>query len=180
MTDRKTGLNRGYGFVRFTNIRDQERAIQEMQGFVIHKRPIRVSLATPKNHHQFDNSPVSSKISIEMPNTTVFVGGLSCPITEEQLRQYFCIFGDIIYVKIPPGKGCGFVQYVTRQSAELAIDRMNGQQIGTCCVRLSWGKPQKKQSQQHEDDFFQFYQPPTNLFSSKSSSAFDFQHVFAQ
>ncbi|OIW26856.1 hypothetical protein CONLIGDRAFT_683805 [Coniochaeta ligniaria NRRL 30616] len=40
-------------------------------------------------------------------NTTVFVGGLSGYVTEDELRPFFQGFGEITYVKIPPGKGCG-------------------------------------------------------------------------
>ncbi|ORX60611.1 RNA-binding domain-containing protein [Hesseltinella vesiculosa] len=75
-------------------------------------------------------------------NTTVFIGGLSTPISEEELLQYFNPFGEITYVKIPPGKGCGFVQYISRASAETAIERMNGFQIGQSRIRLSWGRSQ--------------------------------------
>lgn len=35
-------------------------------------------------------------------------------VTEEELKQTFLQFGDIGYVKIPAGKGCGFVQFGTR------------------------------------------------------------------
>lgn len=75
-------------------------------------------------------------------NTTVFVGGLSSTVTEDELRHYFSGFGDITYVKIPTGKGCGFVQYVQRQSAEAAITQMQGYPIGNSRVRLSWGRSQ--------------------------------------
>lgn len=47
---------------------------------------------------------------------------------------------QIVYVKIPPGRGCGFVQYVQRQSAETAISRMQGGDVKGCKVRLSWGR----------------------------------------
>lgn len=73
-------------------------------------------------------------------NTTVFVGGLSSQVTEDELRRYFAPFGDITYVKIPPGKGCGFVQYVQRHSAEAAITQMQGYPLGNSRVRLSWGR----------------------------------------
>jgi len=63
-------------------------------------------------------------------NTTVFVGGLTGVTHEDELRSAFSMFGDITYVKIPPGKGCGFVQFVHRQSAEMAINQLNGYQIG--------------------------------------------------
>lgn len=73
-------------------------------------------------------------------NTTVFIGGLPSIVTEEDLKYYFQSFGDITYVKIPVGKGCGFVQFTTRASAELAISKMQGYPIGNSRIRLSWGK----------------------------------------
>lgn len=44
----------------------------------------------------------------------IFVGCLDPNVTEEELKQICSQFGDIIYVKIPAGKGCGFVQFVAR------------------------------------------------------------------
>ena len=40
-----------------------------------------------------------------------------------------------MYVKIPPGKGCGFVQFVHRQQAEQAIAQLNNQVLGKQPVR---------------------------------------------
>ncbi|CCK68878.1 Nam8p KNAG_0B04440 [Huiozyma naganishii CBS 8797] len=83
-------------------------------------------------------------------NTTVFIGGLSPLVKEEELRQYFQPFGEIVYVKIPVGKGCGFVQYIDRISAETAISQMQGFPISNSRVRLSWGRSAKQQQlQQH-------------------------------
>lgn len=48
-------------------------------------------------------------------------------VTEQQLRSIFVPFGDIVYVKIPSGKGCGFVQFSQRSDAETAMLQMNGQ-----------------------------------------------------
>ncbi|KAJ5233406.1 uncharacterized protein N7469_005172 [Penicillium citrinum] len=42
----------------------------------------------------------------------------------------------------PPGKGCGFVQFVQRHAAEMAINQMQGYPIGNSRVRLSWGRSQ--------------------------------------
>lgn len=75
-------------------------------------------------------------------NTTVFVGGLSSLISEDTLKTFFVPFGEIKYVKIPPGKGCGFVQFVRKADAERAIERMQGFPIGGGRIRLSWGRSQ--------------------------------------
>ncbi|KAL6952261.1 hypothetical protein U1Q18_046045 [Sarracenia purpurea var. burkii] len=47
-------------------------------------------------------------------NTTIFVGGLNDSVSDEQLRQFFSLYGQLLHVKIPPGKRCGFVQFADR------------------------------------------------------------------
>lgn len=44
----------------------------------------------------------------------IFVGGLDSDVSDEDLRQPFSKFGEIVSVKIPIGKGCGFVQFANR------------------------------------------------------------------
>jgi len=191
MTDQQTGQSRGYGFVRFADEQDQQRALVEMQGVYCGNRPMRVSPATPKNRghqqggqQQFNQfgghpmmqpqaphggmgnnwmqpqqqqqpnygyggqqqqgpfNPLAMNQFTDPNNTTVFVGGLSGYVTEDELRSFFQGFGEITYVKIPPGKGCGFVQFVHRHAAEMAINQMQGYPIGNSRVRLSWGRSQ--------------------------------------
>jgi RNA recognition motif-containing protein len=177
MTDAMTGQSRGYGFVRFSEESDQQRALVEMQGVYCGNRPMRISTATPKTRsHQYGHgqgaaNPMAPPVAGHaapmgwgMPpqyfnqgpfnpmqpmnqftdpnNTTVFVGGLSGYVTEDELRSFFQGFGEITYVKIPPGKGCGFVQFVHRHAAEMAINQMQGYPIGNSRVRLSWGRSQ--------------------------------------
>ena len=182
MTDPISGMSRGYGFVRFSDESDQQRALSEMQGVYCGNRPMRISTATPKNkpgggpagmvgamggamgggagpqggpmggnmpyQHMgqppinFYNQPQPMNQFTDPNNTTVFVGGLSGYVTEDELRSFFQGFGEITYVKIPPGKGCGFVQFVQRHAAEMAINQMQGYPIGNSRVRLSWGRSQ--------------------------------------
>ena len=44
----------------------------------------------------------------------IFIGNLDLNVTEDELKQICIQFGELIYVKIPVGKGCGFVQYAAR------------------------------------------------------------------
>ncbi|CAN6672526.1 protein Nam8p [Trichomonascus vanleenenianus] len=168
MIDPSTNVSRGYGFVRFSDELQMQRALAEMQGFYCGNRPMRISTATPKNKtaaaaaamvgglypQMVPNGPAGNPMAFygnpqaamnqftDPNNTTVFVGGLSGHVSEDELRSYFQGFGDITYVKIPPGKGCGFVQFVQRHSAEAAITQMQGYPIGNSRVRLSWGRSQ--------------------------------------
>ncbi|CAK9171586.1 unnamed protein product [Ilex paraguariensis] len=163
VVDSNTGRSKGYGFVRFGDENERSRAMTEMNGMYCSSRPMRVGVATPKKQSTQQQYPSqalilaggyapsgatseSSQSNGDSSNTTIFVGGLSSEITDEELRQSFVPYGEIISVKIPTGKGCGFVQFVNRSSAEDAIQSLNGAVIGKQTVRLSWGRnPGNKQ-----------------------------------
>ncbi|GMG19045.1 unnamed protein product [[Candida] boidinii] len=71
-------------------------------------------------------------------NTTVFVGGLANGVSDDTLMSFFEPFGEIIHVKVPQGKGCGFVKFSKREEAEQAIAAMQGFSISGSRIRLSW------------------------------------------
>ncbi|KAJ2155895.1 hypothetical protein GGF46_005533 [Coemansia sp. RSA 552] len=172
VTDPITLQPRGYGFVRFSDAAERQRALVEMQGQVIGTRAIRVSTATPKrtptmstafgqhghptpddaNGRDATRSPASSVSSTDSNalynpatdpfNKTVFVGGLVNPVTEDELKAFFAVYGEVVYCKIPPGRGCGFVTFANRSNAETAIRTLNGHVLGGSRVRLSWGRSQ--------------------------------------
>jgi RNA recognition motif-containing protein len=79
---------------------------------------------------------------IDPNNATVFIRGLVSYATEDTLRSFFQGVGKITYVKIPPGKGCDYVQFVLRHAAKMTINQMQGQPIGNSLIRLSWGHSQ--------------------------------------
>ncbi|KAJ3272792.1 hypothetical protein HDV01_005220 [Terramyces sp. JEL0728] len=155
VADTNTGLSKGYGFVRFSDEKEQQNAMVEMKGKICGSRPIRVSVATPKNRlGMVPLSPTSPIQGKQYPapypygytphwndpnNTTVFVGGLAPNVTEEELYSHFSPFGEILNVKIPPGMRCGFVSFQYHSSAEMSIQQLAGVNIGGSNVRLSWG-----------------------------------------
>ncbi|KAH7440855.1 hypothetical protein KP509_03G014200 [Ceratopteris richardii] len=129
VTDTFTGRSKGYGFVRFGDDTERANAMTEMNGVYCSSRPMRISVATPKkalNQQQQYNSKVSfphqgygiaaQDFSSENDpnNTTVFVGGLDSNVKDQELRTIFGQYGELVSVKIPAGKGCGFVQFVNR------------------------------------------------------------------
>ncbi|XP_072951442.1 polyadenylate-binding protein RBP45-like isoform X2 [Typha angustifolia] len=158
VTDRLTGRSKGYGFVRFGDINEQTRAMTEMNGVYIATRPMRIGSAANKKNassqQQYStNASYQSTQATESDNdpnnTTIFVGGLDPNISDEVLKQVFSPYGELVYVKIPVGKRCGFVQFASRASAEEAIRLQNGTQLGGQNIRLSWGRsPTNKQPQQ--------------------------------
>jgi hypothetical protein len=138
IVDPATGRSKGYGFVRFANEAERDKSL-EMQGYTLCNRPVRVSLATARRSPSA-GMPGTHPAELDPTNTTLFIGGLSAGVTEEQLRAIFVRYGDVVYTKIPQGKGCGFVQFVNRADAEAAMAEMNGQVIGSSAIRISWGR----------------------------------------
>ncbi|CAB4275807.1 unnamed protein product [Prunus armeniaca] len=153
--DRLTGRTKGYGFVKFGDESEQLRAMTEMNGVLCSTRPMRIGPAANKNaggsqqylKGSYQNSQ-GSKNESDPNNTTIFVGNLDGNVTDDHLRQVFSQYGDLVHVKIPAGKRCGFVQFQDRSCAEEALRVLNGSQLGAQNIRLSWGRsPSNKQPQ---------------------------------
>ncbi|KAL4585434.1 hypothetical protein LXL04_010055 [Taraxacum kok-saghyz] len=68
---------------------------------------------------QFQLSNIGATLVSRHQATSIFVGGLDPNVTDEHLRQVFSQHGQIIHVKIPAGKRCGFVQFADRYNTEL-------------------------------------------------------------
>ncbi|KAF8138332.1 hypothetical protein EV363DRAFT_1292841 [Boletus edulis] len=100
MLDPVTGVSRGYGFVRFTDEADQQRALVEMHGLYCLSRPMRISPATAKfKPHQVPldlplvQFPVNARaadargnnltVSIPLPNSNQ-VRSVSSPIASSR------------------------------------------------------------------------------------------------
>ncbi|CAN1353826.1 Polyadenylate-binding protein RBP45 [Linum perenne] len=145
--DRLTGRTKGYGFVRFNDEGEQMRAMTEMNGAFCSSRPMRIGVASNKKTMaprvfaaSYQNSPTPKDNENDPNNTTIFVGNLDSNVTDENLRELFGQYGQLVHVKIPAGKRCGFVQYANRSSAEEALNRLNGAEVSGQSIRLSWGR----------------------------------------
>ncbi|KAJ1406940.1 RNA-binding domain superfamily [Sesbania bispinosa] len=150
-------------FVKFSDENERNRAMTEMNGVYCSTRPMRISAATPKKTNAFQHpyaAPAPKAIypipayttpvntvppDYDVNNTTLFVGNLDLNVSEEELKQNFMQFGEIVSVKIQAGKGCGFIQFGTRASAEEAIQKMQGKMIGQQVIRVSWGRTPTRQ-----------------------------------
>ncbi|XP_040864583.1 ABC transporter G family member 1 isoform X4 [Glycine max] len=132
VTDPNTARSKGYGFVKFSDENERNRAMTEMNGVYCSTRPMRISAATPKKTTGAYGAPAapvpkpvypvpaytSPVVQVQPPdydvnNTTIFVGNLDLNVSEEELKQNSLQFGEIVSVKIQPGKGFGFVQFGT-------------------------------------------------------------------
>lgn len=164
VTDRATGRSKGYGFVKFGDLNEQTRAMTEMNGMFCSSRPMRIGPAANKNNAgiqqqtpskaPYQSQQQGSDSENDPNNTTIFVGGLDSSVTDDILRQVFSTYGELVHVKIPLGKRCGFVQFANRGNAEEALQMLNGTPLGGQNIRLSWGRsPLNKQTQQEQNQW---------------------------
>mmetsp|Transcript_14527 Transcript_14527/g.19095 ORF Transcript_14527/g.19095 Transcript_14527/m.19095 type:complete len:446 (+) Transcript_14527:203-1540(+) len=147
--DPLTGLSKGFGFVRFTDQTEMEQALATMTGQLCGSKPIRVAPATKKiesasaTTNYFKLPDTVHPDDSDPNNKTVFVGGIDNNVVNDDiLRAHFSPFGQITYVKMPPGRGIGFVCFTERAHAEAAMSAMQGADIMGSRVRLSWGRTQ--------------------------------------
>nr|CAD1823222.1 unnamed protein product [Ananas comosus var. bracteatus] len=158
--DKLTGRSKGYGFVRFGDPTEQARAMAEMNGVFCSTRAMRIGPATTKKTVGAQQKASSDGTHSESDpnNTTIFVGALDSNVSEDHLRQLFNPYGELVHVKIPPGKRCGFVQFASRACAEEALLMLQGTQLGGQNIRLSWGRtPSNKQPQQEPNQWSSGY-----------------------
>ncbi|KAL8166955.1 hypothetical protein V2J09_008454 [Rumex salicifolius] len=134
--------------------------VVQPKGHVTKEDVNRISVMSVRFTSIKEGKPITYQTTQENPgendptNTTIFVGGLDPNVSDEQLRQIFSQFGELVHVKIPAGKRCGFVQFSDRASAEQSLSMLNGTQIGGQSVRLSWGhSPSNKQTQPSPSQF---------------------------
>ncbi|MBA0757784.1 hypothetical protein Gotri_020851 [Gossypium trilobum] len=149
VTDPNTGRSKGYGFVKFADEMERNRAMTEMNGVYCSTRAMRISAATPKKTTAgFQQQYAVAKAVYPVPayttpvqvlppdndntNTTVSEAvnkGKSIPL-EEDLSE----------------EDLSADRSMSQTSAEEAIQRMQGQMIGQQVVRISWGRsPTAKQ-----------------------------------
>lgn len=166
------GVSRGFGFVRFGDANEAERAVAEMQGFEFNGKPIRLSPANGRgrnggsggNNGGSNNSgsgsnsnnsggsatnkrPRQTMAPDDPNNTTLFIGGTASHVNEDILWREFAHFGDIEAVRVPTNKtGFCFVRFKSRESAVRAKEEMARAHIVALNphkpVRLEWATEQ--------------------------------------
>ncbi len=80
----------------------------------------------------------------------LYVGNLSREVTEEELRQEFGAFGQVVTVNIIKDKysgqprGFGFVEMATRAEGQAAIDGLKGKLLRERTLDVSEARPRSE------------------------------------
>ncbi|XP_010270536.1 PREDICTED: polyadenylate-binding protein 2-like isoform X1 [Nelumbo nucifera] len=120
--DLSTRRSLGYAYVNYSNTQDAARALDVLNFTPLNGKPIRIMYS-----HRDPSIRKSGTANI-------FIKNLDKAIDNKGLHETFSSFGNILSCKIatdPSGqsKGYGFVQFDNEESAQNAIDKLNGMLI---------------------------------------------------
>ena len=80
----------------------------------------------------------------------LYVGNLSYRVSEDQLKDYFGSYGDVVSAKIitdrvtGQSKGFGFVEFSDKSGAEEAIKELNGSSFEGRNIVVNEAKPMEE------------------------------------
>ncbi|KAK4424215.1 Polyadenylate-binding protein 2 [Sesamum alatum] len=160
----------GYGYVNYGNPQDAERALIELNFTPLNGKPIRIMYS--------HRDP-----SVRRSGTgNIFIKNLDKEIDHKALHDTFSSFGSILSCKVATDSsgqslGYGFVQYASEESAQNAIEKLNGMLLNGKQVYV--GPFLRKQERQMSIDKTKF----TNVFVknlSESTTEEDLQKAFSE
>lgn len=149
ISDRQSGRSKGYGYVDFESKEVAEKALEEMQGKEIDGRPINVDLSTSKPKATDRSNDRAKKFgdAKSEPSDTLFIGNLSFDCDRDSVTEFFSEYGPILGVRLPTHpeteqlKGFGYIQFESVDSAQKALDNLNGEYLNNRSVRLDFSTP---------------------------------------
>ncbi|KAF3335269.1 Polyadenylate-binding protein 1 [Carex littledalei] len=141
--DNDSGLNNGYGFVKFTNAAHAAMAIDQMNGYTIMGMPMQVNIKGARSETgTFLRGLGSPGHGHEVNKAKLFVEHLPLDVTRVGLIKMFQNFGTIAKAYLIKGKSrsnkvYGYVIFSNVASASQAMADMNGLRIGENKLRVS-------------------------------------------
>lgn len=117
--DLSTRRSLGYGYVNYANPQDAARAMEVLNFTPLNGKAIRIMYS--------HRDPSVRKSG----SGNIFIKNLDKAIDQKALHDTFSTFGNILSCKIATdstgqSKGYGFVQYDAEESAQKAIEKLNG------------------------------------------------------
>ena len=81
----------------------------------------------------------------------IYVGNLAPDTTEDELRQAFAEYGQVVSAKIIKdrytfeSRGFGFVEIPNKAQATEAMEKLNGAELGGNILRVNEARPRREQ-----------------------------------
>merc|ERR1719226_427888 len=157
------GASKGYGFVHFETEEAALNAIQKVNGMLLNEKKVFVGRFVPRKEREKELGEKAKKF------TNVYIKNFGDELSDDKLKELFSKFGKITSYKVvkenkdaPPmpeeaecvaddsgkNKGFGFVSFEDAESAEKAVEELNGVEISGKTLYV--GRAQKKAERQAE------------------------------
>ena len=136
------GDSKCHGFIQFENEEDANKAIKKVNGMLVENKKVYVSHFMPKKEREKVLRAKANKFS------NIFIKNFDNDFGDEKLHDIFSQFGEISSYKVAVGpdgknKGFGFVSFKDSESAQKAVEDMNGKEINGKILYV--GRAQKKE-----------------------------------
>merc|ERR1712131_381082 len=123
-------------------------AIQKVNGMLLNEKKVFVGRFVPRKEREKELGEKAKKF------TNVYIKNFGDDLTDDKLKEMFNKFGKITSYKVVMAddagktKGFGFVSFEDSESAEKAVEELNGQEINGKMLYV--GRAQKKAERQAE------------------------------
>lgn len=142
------GSSKGYGFVHFETEEAANNAIQKVNGMLLNGKKVYVGKFIPRKEREKQMGEKARHF------TNVYIKNFGGDLDDEKLKDMFEKYGKILSAKVMIDdntnelRGFGFVSFEEPESAEKAVDDLNGQDINGKLLYV--GRAQKKVERQAE------------------------------
>ena len=153
------GISKGYGFVHFETEEASNNAIKKVNGMLLHEKKVYVGTFVPRKEREKEMGEKMKRF------TNVYVKNFGENLPAEKLEEVFSKFGKITSYYVKEGaadgeegtgedenrkknKGFGFVSFQDSDSAQKAVEEMNGVEMFGKILYV--GRAQKRAERQQE------------------------------
>ncbi|GER47202.1 RNA-binding (RRM/RBD/RNP motifs) family protein [Striga asiatica] len=150
--DKTTGKSRGFGFVTMSTVEEVETAVQQLNGYELQGRSLRVNSGPPPSKSEnssfkgaqsgYGSGPKFGSGSIDSSNR-VYVGNLSWGVDNLALETLFSEQGNVKEASVVydresgRSRGFGFVTYSSSAEVNKAIESFDGMEFNGRSIRVS-------------------------------------------
>lgn len=142
----ESGGSKGYGFVHFETEEAAKSAIEKVNGMLLNGKKVFVGRFMNRKERMEILGDKAKKF------TNVYIKNFGDTFDDDKLKTLFDGYGNIVSAKVMAGdgksKGFGFVSFEDAETAQRAVDELNGKDIDG--RELYVGRAQKKAERQAE------------------------------
>lgn len=117
-------LSMGFGFIQFDSVETATSVCRDLQGSILEGHALILQLC-----HSKKDGEALKKVEKDKSSTKLIVRNVAFEATEKDLRQLFSAFGQIKRLRLPKKfgghRGFAFVEYVTKQEAQNALQALS-------------------------------------------------------